>query len=126
MTAVFYALNAFMPLIIPIITSDFLLPNNLAAVATVATRKHGVFLSDAHIIPPAVESEAIRHPRVFSGQDIPPVKNFPYRVSVPPELREIMGRTVGYVLGFRWISHQMNHHSRQMKPICVYNLRAIP
>ena len=29
-----------------------------------------------------------------------PVKNFPYRVSVPPELREIMTRTVGYALDF--------------------------
>jgi E3 ubiquitin-protein ligase UBR1 len=32
--------------------------------------------------------------------DIPPVKNFPYRVIFPPELREIMSRTIGYALDF--------------------------
>ena len=31
---------------------------------------------------------------------IPPVKNFPLRVTVPAELRDIMGRTVGYALDF--------------------------
>ena len=38
--------------------------------------------------------------RIMSGSDIPPVKNYPYRVSVPPELREMMSRTVGYALDF--------------------------
>ncbi|KAH7923758.1 hypothetical protein BV22DRAFT_1092243 [Leucogyrophana mollusca] len=32
--------------------------------------------------------------------EIPPVQNYPYRVSFPPELREIMGRTVAYALDF--------------------------
>ncbi|KAG7090500.1 hypothetical protein E1B28_009613 [Marasmius oreades] len=31
---------------------------------------------------------------------IPPIKDYPYRVSVPPELRETMNRTVGYALDF--------------------------
>lgn len=38
--------------------------------------------------------------KTISGDEIPPVKNFPYRVSVPPELREVMNRTVGYALDF--------------------------
>lgn len=32
--------------------------------------------------------------------DVPPVKYYPYRVSVPPELRDIMHRTVGYAMDF--------------------------
>jgi E3 ubiquitin-protein ligase UBR1 len=38
--------------------------------------------------------------KILSRNDIPPVKNFPYRISVPPELRDIMGKTVGYALDF--------------------------
>jgi E3 ubiquitin-protein ligase UBR1 len=38
--------------------------------------------------------------KVISDDDVPAVKNFPYRVSVPPELREIMNRTVGYAFDF--------------------------
>lgn len=36
----------------------------------------------------------------FLNDDIPPVKNFPYRVTFPTELREIMSRTIGYALDF--------------------------
>ncbi|KAJ7596572.1 hypothetical protein C8J56DRAFT_850021 [Mycena floridula] len=54
--------------------------------------------------PPAPPSEENPTPRISSnlssGTQIPPVKNFPFRVSVPPELRENMGRTVGYALDF--------------------------
>jgi E3 ubiquitin-protein ligase UBR1 len=31
---------------------------------------------------------------------VPPVQNYPYRVAVPPELRETMSRTIGYALDF--------------------------
>ncbi|KAI0063243.1 hypothetical protein BV25DRAFT_1824839 [Artomyces pyxidatus] len=34
------------------------------------------------------------------GRDIPPVKNYPHRVSVPPELRESMNKTVAYAIDF--------------------------
>ncbi|KAI0960979.1 hypothetical protein AcV7_000205 [Taiwanofungus camphoratus] len=39
-------------------------------------------------------------PRVMTGQDVPPAKDYPYRVSVPPELRDTMSRTIGYALDF--------------------------
>lgn len=32
--------------------------------------------------------------------DVPPVRNYPHRVSVPPELHDTMRRTVGYALDF--------------------------
>lgn len=38
--------------------------------------------------------------KLVSGDDVPPVKDYPYRAPVPPELREIMRRTVGYALDF--------------------------
>ncbi|KAI0719055.1 hypothetical protein C8T65DRAFT_604021 [Cerioporus squamosus] len=40
------------------------------------------------------------HPKTLTGQDIPPVKNYPYRASVPTELRESIARTIGYALDF--------------------------
>ncbi|EMD41464.1 hypothetical protein CERSUDRAFT_146440 [Gelatoporia subvermispora B] len=39
-------------------------------------------------------------PKAFFGQDVPPVRDYPFRTSVPPELRESMGKTVGYALDF--------------------------
>jgi E3 ubiquitin-protein ligase UBR1 len=36
----------------------------------------------------------------ISGDSVPTVKNYPYRVSVPPELLDTMNRTVGYALDF--------------------------
>ncbi|EGN92926.1 hypothetical protein SERLA73DRAFT_163768 [Serpula lacrymans var. lacrymans S7.3] len=39
-------------------------------------------------------------PRSMTGADVPPVQNYPNRVSFPPELRESMGRTIGYALDF--------------------------
>ena len=36
----------------------------------------------------------------FLNDDIPPVKNYPYRATFPAELREIMSRTIGYALDF--------------------------
>lgn len=39
-------------------------------------------------------------PKIILAQDIPPVKNYPYRASVPNELRESMSRTVAYALDF--------------------------
>ena len=40
------------------------------------------------------------HPKALTGHDIPPVKNYPYRVSVPPELRDSISRTIGYAIDF--------------------------
>ena len=40
------------------------------------------------------------HPRTLTGQDIPPVKNYPYRAFVPPELKESISRTIGYAIDF--------------------------
>ncbi|KAM5534387.1 hypothetical protein V8D89_011980 [Ganoderma adspersum] len=40
------------------------------------------------------------HSKSLTGQDIPPVKNYPCRVSVPPELKESIGRTMGYAIDF--------------------------
>ncbi|KAJ4473358.1 hypothetical protein C8J55DRAFT_562876 [Lentinula edodes] len=39
-------------------------------------------------------------PKHLSSAIPQPVKHYPYRVSVPPELRELMNRTVGYALDF--------------------------
>lgn len=33
-------------------------------------------------------------------EEIPPVKDYPYRVATPPELRDLMGRTIAYALDF--------------------------
>ncbi|GBE78568.1 hypothetical protein SCP_0114570 [Sparassis crispa] len=38
--------------------------------------------------------------KVISAQDVSPVKDYPLRVSVPPELRDTMSRTVAYALDF--------------------------
>ncbi|KAI0651382.1 hypothetical protein C8Q79DRAFT_932987 [Trametes meyenii] len=40
------------------------------------------------------------HPKSLTGPDIPPAKNYPYRVHVPTELRESIGRTIGYAIDF--------------------------
>ncbi|OBZ78671.1 hypothetical protein A0H81_00259 [Grifola frondosa] len=39
-------------------------------------------------------------PKVISGPDLAPVKDYPYRCSVPPELRDSISRTIGYALDF--------------------------
>ncbi|KAI6020986.1 hypothetical protein BKA83DRAFT_4293656 [Pisolithus microcarpus] len=39
-------------------------------------------------------------PRCISEADIPPVPDFPFRAPCPPELRDVMGRTIGYALDF--------------------------
>ncbi|KAH7884205.1 hypothetical protein F5I97DRAFT_1672195 [Phlebopus sp. FC_14] len=39
-------------------------------------------------------------PRSISGAEIPPVQHYPYRTACPPELRDLMGRTIGYALDF--------------------------
>ncbi|THH31562.1 hypothetical protein EUX98_g2617 [Antrodiella citrinella] len=39
-------------------------------------------------------------PRVIAGQEVPPVKNYPNRASIPPELHESMSRTVAYALDY--------------------------
>ncbi|KAF9073193.1 hypothetical protein BDP27DRAFT_1381774 [Rhodocollybia butyracea] len=44
--------------------------------------------------------ETPRLSKNISGAIPQPVKNYPYRVSVPPELRELMNRTIGYALDF--------------------------
>lgn len=33
-------------------------------------------------------------------EEIPPVEDYPYRVATPPELRDLMGRTIAYALDF--------------------------
>lgn len=40
------------------------------------------------------------HPKTLTSQDMPPVKNYPCRVSVPLELKESIGRTIGYAIDF--------------------------
>ncbi|KAI0367458.1 hypothetical protein BV20DRAFT_970410 [Pilatotrama ljubarskyi] len=40
------------------------------------------------------------HVKTLTGQDIPPVKNYPFRVHVPSELRESISRTIGYAIDF--------------------------
>ena len=53
--------------------------------------------------PSAADPEIHTTPKSSSkplSQEIQPVKNFPMRVSVPPELHETMRRTVGYALDF--------------------------
>lgn len=39
-------------------------------------------------------------PKVMMGQDVPPVKDYPFRTNVPQELRESIHRTIGYALDF--------------------------
>jgi E3 ubiquitin-protein ligase UBR1 len=39
-------------------------------------------------------------PRSISEVEIPPVPNYPFRVAFPPELKDNMGRTIGYALDF--------------------------
>ncbi|PCH33185.1 hypothetical protein WOLCODRAFT_111408 [Wolfiporia cocos MD-104 SS10] len=39
-------------------------------------------------------------PKSMFAQDVPPVQDYPYRVPVPPELRDTMSRTVAYALDF--------------------------
>jgi E3 ubiquitin-protein ligase UBR1 len=63
------------------------------------------------------------------GHEIPPVKNYPHRFSVPPDLREIMARTVGYALDFTldtWIIRLMNHPFRPSRLKYACNLLRIP
>jgi E3 ubiquitin-protein ligase UBR1 len=36
----------------------------------------------------------------MSSDSIPPVTDYPYRVNVPPELRDTLNRTIGYALDF--------------------------
>jgi E3 ubiquitin-protein ligase UBR1 len=53
--------------------------------------------------PRSSDPENHSTPKVIStalSQEIQPVQDFPYRVSVPPELHETMRRTVGYALDF--------------------------
>ena len=38
--------------------------------------------------------------KTMIGHDVPPVRDFPYRVPIPPELRDTMARTVSYALDF--------------------------
>ncbi|KAI0782190.1 hypothetical protein C8Q75DRAFT_727881 [Abortiporus biennis] len=38
--------------------------------------------------------------RVIPGQEVPPVRDYPNRASIPPELHESMSRTVGYALDY--------------------------
>ncbi|KAG8220614.1 hypothetical protein J3R82DRAFT_2867 [Butyriboletus roseoflavus] len=39
-------------------------------------------------------------PRSINDVDIPPVPHFPFRAAFPPDLRDNMGRTIGYALDF--------------------------
>lgn len=39
-------------------------------------------------------------PRALAVQDVPPVRNYPFRISVPTDLRDSIGRTIGYALDF--------------------------
>ncbi|KAH8101404.1 hypothetical protein BXZ70DRAFT_906545 [Cristinia sonorae] len=39
-------------------------------------------------------------PRVIAGQEVPPVKNYPNRAAIPPELYESMSRTVAYAIDY--------------------------
>lgn len=49
---------------------------------------------------PRSNSNPIPSKPIVPSDDIPPIKNYPHRVSVPPELRESMHRTIGYTLDF--------------------------
>ncbi|KAI9059537.1 hypothetical protein FKP32DRAFT_1596096 [Trametes sanguinea] len=40
------------------------------------------------------------HPKALTARDIPPVKNYPFRAHVPPDLRESISRTIGYAIDF--------------------------
>src|ERR1700733_9420735 len=53
--------------------------------------------------PPSPDPENHATPKVSSkalSQEPLPVKDYPFRVSVPPELHDTMRRTVGYALDF--------------------------
>ena len=50
--------------------------------------------------PASLVAYAADHPPTLWGRDIPPVQNYPYRVPVPPDLRDSMTRTVAYALDF--------------------------
>ncbi|ESK86483.1 hypothetical protein Moror_9888 [Moniliophthora roreri MCA 2997] len=51
--------------------------------------------------PPAnTATEGSSEPHPSPNTNVPPVKDYPFRVTVPPELRETMHRTVGYALDF--------------------------
>ncbi|KAI0045753.1 hypothetical protein FA95DRAFT_93210 [Auriscalpium vulgare] len=50
--------------------------------------------------PTTLTTFASEHAPVLWGKDIPPVQHHPHRVSVPPELRESMNKTVAYALDF--------------------------
>ncbi|KAH9927415.1 uncharacterized protein BXZ73DRAFT_90700 [Epithele typhae] len=39
-------------------------------------------------------------PKILTGQDVPPVKTYPFRVSVPPDLRDSMSRTIAFALDY--------------------------
>lgn len=39
-------------------------------------------------------------PKVIAGQEVPPVRDYPTRATIPPELHESMSRTVGYALDY--------------------------
>ncbi|KAJ3717872.1 hypothetical protein C8R42DRAFT_724075 [Lentinula raphanica] len=51
--------------------------------------------------PPSSSTDTPGSTSKHNPSPIPhPVKDYPYRVSIPPELRELMNRTVGYALDF--------------------------
>ncbi|CAL1696803.1 unnamed protein product [Somion occarium] len=39
-------------------------------------------------------------PKTIAGQEVPPVKNYSKRASIPPDLHESMSRTVGYAIDY--------------------------
>ena len=39
-------------------------------------------------------------PKVIAGQEVPPVRDYASRATIPPELHESMSRTVGYALDY--------------------------
>lgn len=62
---------------------------------------HPAALSDpADVSDASTQATPRARSMTLADDDIPSVKNFPYRVSIPPDLREIMNRTVGYALDF--------------------------
>lgn len=50
--------------------------------------------------PDSLVAYAAEHQPTLWGRDIPPVPNYPHRVSIPPDLRDSMTRTVAYALDF--------------------------
>ncbi|KAK2464879.1 hypothetical protein APHAL10511_002955 [Amanita phalloides] len=58
--------------------------------------------------PPALPNEDVPDPSQVTPKssarmitpEVPPVPNYPFRISVPPELRDSMHRTIGYALDF--------------------------